>query len=76
MKKLCDKSLKIDLLKQFKKTDPRYFFMIEGGSAFFTFSLSATVWPQMSKMLMRESGTTGDSVQLYREPVFMNLPQH
>jgi len=49
--------------------------MVLGGSAFFTFSVSATVWPQMIKMLMRESGTTGDSVQLYREPVLMNLHQ-
>ena len=50
--------------------------MVLGGSAFFTFSVSATVWPQMSKMLMREGGTTEDSVQVYREPVLMNLTQH
>ena len=30
--------------------------MVLGGSAFSTFSLSATVWPQMNKMLTRESG--------------------
>ena len=40
------------------------------------FSVSATVWPQSSKMLMRESWITEDSVQVYREPVLMNLPQY
>ena len=29
----------------------KIFFTVLGGSAFFTFYLSATVWPQMSKML-------------------------
>ena len=55
---------------------PKIFLMVLGESAFFTFYVSATVWPKMSKMLMCESGTTGDSVQVYREPVLMNLPQH
>ena len=35
-------------IKKFEKIDPRYFSCFLG-SAFFTFSQSATVWPQMRK---------------------------
>ena len=42
-------------MKKKTKTDPKYFFMVLGGSVLFIFSLSATVWPQMSKVLMHES---------------------
>ena len=59
-----------------EENGPKIFLMAFGGSAFFPFYLSTTVLPQMSKMLTRESGTTGDSVQVYKEPVLMNLPQH
>ena len=34
-----------------EENGPKIFLMVLGGSAFFTFYLSATVWPQMSKML-------------------------
>ena len=56
-----------------EENGPKIFLMVLGGSAFY---VSAIVWPKMSKMLMCESGTTGDSVQVYRELVLMNLSQH
>ena len=59
LKKMDPNGPKYGFYPKVEEDRSRIFFMVLEGSAFFTFSLFATIWPQMIKMLTAESSGGG-----------------